>query len=165
MNNLVDEKFYTVNIPGFHNYEVSASGLLRNKNTGRFLQACANGRKYYWWALYNRETKKLKSFRVHRLVYTTIKNIPYSTPLDIHHIDGDKKNNKLDNLLMLSRSEHKRLHEKEKGNYIPTKSIKNMRKLFHINGLSVKEISKKYKKPYSTVYSIIHFKTYKNVGV
>lgn len=32
----------------------------------------------------------------------------------IHHIDGDTKNDRIENLRCMSKSEHKKLHEKEK---------------------------------------------------
>jgi len=44
---------------------------------------------------------------------------------DIHHIDGDKTNNSIDNLLEIERSQHKKLHNKDmyKGEHYYKKSI------------------------------------------
>lgn len=32
---------------------------------------------------------------------------------EVHHIDGDKKNNKIENLLLMTRKEHRRIHLKD----------------------------------------------------
>jgi len=45
----------------------------------------------------------------HRWVWMNLKGeIPNG--LDVHHIDGNKDNNKIDNLQLITRSEHQRKH-------------------------------------------------------
>lgn len=54
------------------------------------------------------------TFHIHRAVYTYYYgDIPPEH--DIHHIDGNKANNDISNLLLVTRSEHQKLH-KPKGN-------------------------------------------------
>lgn len=46
----------------------------------------------------------------HRLVFYA-KGITIPEGMEIHHIDSDKTNNRFDNLLILSSSEHLKLHQ------------------------------------------------------
>ena len=48
--------------------------------------------------------------RLHRLIYEDYHGITLSPTDDIHHIDGNKLNNNLDNLELLSHAEHSRYH-------------------------------------------------------
>lgn len=50
-----------------------------------------------------------KGKRLHRLIYENEYG-PIPKGYDIHHIDGNKLNNDLDNLVALSRKEHTSLH-------------------------------------------------------
>ena len=46
----------------------------------------------------------------YRNIYAKYYNITISDLYDIHHIDRDRKNNKIDNLLLLPRDLHQRYH-------------------------------------------------------
>lgn len=50
----------------------------------------------------------------HRLVMSEFLGRPLNEDEHIHHIDGDKLNNSLENLQVISRSEHTRIHNKDK---------------------------------------------------
>jgi len=78
----------------------------------------------------------------------------------VHHIDGDKKNNSLDNLIIITRSEHKKLHpniginSRFKIKYkFSDKDIYKMRTLFKDKTLS--EIAKQYSTSIGTIQRII----------
>lgn len=51
---------------------------------------------------------------LHRLIYADYHNIELDTSIHIHHIDGNKTNNSIDNLMPISHSEHASLHHKGK---------------------------------------------------
>lgn len=80
--------------------------------------------KYKWVGIQNHPTYKSKRMREHRYLAEkylltednsiVINGIRVMKPgYVVHHIDGNKKNNSLDNLAVLSRSEHTRLHNLE----------------------------------------------------
>lgn len=50
----------------------------------------------------------------HRLIMSEFLGRPLRADEHIHHIDGDKLNNDISNLMILSLSEHTRLHNKER---------------------------------------------------
>lgn len=49
---------------------------------------------------------KSKSFRIHRLVYDIFIGLPKDERHWIRHIDGDVRNNKLDNLISIPKSDN-----------------------------------------------------------
>jgi len=53
-----------------------------------------------------------RAARVHRLVAALLLGRPLRRDEDVHHIDGNRGNNLPENLMVLSRSEHSRLHSK-----------------------------------------------------
>lgn len=80
--------------------------------------------KYKWVEVKNHPTYKSKRMREHRyLAEKHLLNEENSIIVNgvrilkkdyvVHHIDGDKTNNNLSNLVVLSKSEHTRLHNLE----------------------------------------------------
>jgi hypothetical protein len=51
--------------------------------------------------------------REHRLVYEEYHKCCILPMIDVHHIDGNKQNNDINNLMPLSRREHGRIHHKK----------------------------------------------------
>lgn len=48
--------------------------------------------------------------KLHRLIYEDYYNVSLLDNVDVHHIDGDKTNNDINNLELLTHSEHSRKH-------------------------------------------------------
>jgi len=102
-------------IPGFSNYEASDAGIIRSKdryvrNGRNFIKGCIikpsvikSG--YLTIGLVLGSKRKRLHTTVHRLVARTfISN--FSEDLDVNHIDGDKTNNKLSNLEVITHKEN-----------------------------------------------------------
>ena len=82
-------------IGGFQNYSISDEGNVRNDNTMKLLKQHLNNKGYPMVNLWKNNKGQWKT--IHRLV--AIAFIP--NPLgkkEVNHIDGNKKNNKTDNL-------------------------------------------------------------------
>lgn len=89
-------------VEGYSNYEVSNEGEIRNKTTGKVLKKrIVTG--YYTLALNNKKGKK--NFLVSRLVAETFIENPNDLEI-VDHIDNNKLNNKVSNLMWVSRSEN-----------------------------------------------------------
>ena len=93
-------------IEDFKNYEVSSYGRVRNVKTGRILKQNLNEHGYYQIMLYH--NRKYKTLRVHRLVAHAFCNTYGldTSCMDVNHIDGNKTNNRSDNLEWCTRSEN-----------------------------------------------------------
>ena len=64
---------------------------------------------------------------LHRLIYEDYYNIEIPKDFIIHHRDGNKLNNNIDNLQMMTRAEHRALHYKEQKpriGYTPSEETK-----------------------------------------
>ena len=93
-------------VDGFPVYEVSDRGRVRNKETGHILKPF-NGRKGYLRVSLNQ-----KMLQIHRLVLAAFVG-PCPEKFVGAHIDGDKRNNTVENLKWASHKEnesHKRQH-------------------------------------------------------
>lgn len=60
---------------------------------------------------YKKLSKNGNSVKEHRAVWESI-NGPIPPGYEIHHINGDGNDNRIENLMMLTRKEHMRLHAK-----------------------------------------------------
>lgn len=49
--------------------------------------------------------------RIHEAIYMLYHDRPIAEGKEIHHIDGDYENNAVDNLVELTRQQHKRIHQ------------------------------------------------------
>ena len=106
---LINEVWKDVTLDKFKPYyQVSNTGNVRNKITGRFLKHIPDSRGYLKVALtLNLPYKKNTTVGIHRLVAYTF--IPNDDPLNkttVNHIDYDKTNNCVDNLEWMSVSDN-----------------------------------------------------------
>lgn len=94
-----------------HKYEISDSGIIRNKSTKKVYKTSINSRGYEQITI-SCNYKKI-SMPVHRLEYLSFfpdTNLSY----DIHHLDGNKLNNKLSNLGAIDKRIHCSIHVRER---------------------------------------------------
>jgi hypothetical protein len=91
-------------IKGFKNYLITEDCKVINKNTGRTLRQCDNGKGYKHLQITNSEGFS-KMVSMHRLMYINFKG-DISEGLEVNHIDGNKGNNTIDNLELVTRKEN-----------------------------------------------------------
>jgi len=106
-------------IEDFSDYYVSNLGRVKSLKFGkeRILKQQKHGGEYFRVDFC--KNGKCKPKQVHRLVFETHNNYKLKSDEDVHHIDFinilpeiSKENNNLDNLMMMSKSEHQKLHMK-----------------------------------------------------
>lgn len=82
-----------------------------------------------------------KETSAHRLILHNVNPQPNEEELVVHHIDGDKGNNSLENLQWMTRSEHSKLHHLGE-NHFPCNGENNAN---YRHGMCVGGHSKEYK--------------------
>jgi len=104
-------------VPGYEGlYAVDDAGNVYSFEWGNFrkLRPGLNSGGYYQVILCKNE--KRKSHSVHRLVAQAYLE-KYSEDLNVDHIDGNRQNNKLENLRMVTGQQNQWNHTKAKGYY------------------------------------------------
>ena len=94
------------------NYFVSSYGRVFNTKTNQFINPIDSGGSL---TLSLRTIDGKQKFRLHRLVMMCFKPIENSNSYDIKHLDGNKFNNNIDNLVWISRSDNMKLSFKNGG--------------------------------------------------
>jgi len=103
-------------VKGFEGvYELRSDGLLysypREGTKGGYSYGTDNGKGYLKAAL--SLNGKTKTKKMHILVYETfVGEVPKG--YDVHHINHNKSDNRVENLQLLTKSEHKKLHSNSK---------------------------------------------------
>lgn len=83
-------------------YEISNYGKIRNKITGKLISQCISEKGYVMVGLMVYGKKKNKIFKLHRLVAYTFLHCDNWEDYTVNHIDGNKLDNSVFNLEMMS---------------------------------------------------------------
>lgn len=105
-------------------YKISNKGRLMSSFSGEWsILSNVNSKGWYFTVVLRKgEIKKTK--RIHRLVYETfVGDIPKGKKYHIHHINHDKQDNRVENLLLVSAKEHYQLD-------IDSKNISGLRPIW-----------------------------------
>ena len=88
-------------------YQATTDGRVWSIRSNCFLTAFANSNGYYQVRLYNRDV--VKQMEVSHLVYEAFKgSIPKG--YQVHHLNGRKNVNNIQNLALMTKHEHMRMH-------------------------------------------------------
>ena len=106
VHNLKNEKWNKIKISSTNKYKFYVSNLGRIKINNRLSKIYIDLDGYLNVKIDN------KRRLIHRLVYEYFSN-DFNPNYHIHHIDGNKQNNHIDNLECISPSEHNRRHHSD----------------------------------------------------
>lgn len=104
----------SLNIVGFPHYSVTRDGQVYSIKSGKFLKTYVRDDGYCIVSL--REGTQTKIHRVHRIVALAYIPVVEGKP-HVNHIDGNKQNNRVENLEWVNRSENM-LHAHETGLFV-----------------------------------------------
>jgi len=166
-NNVDEEEFKPVD--GFDNYLVSNFGNIKNSKTNKILKLINNSEGYKVINLF--KNKKVKMFRVHRLVAIAFLENPDNKP-KVDHIDNNPSNNNVKNLRWATSSDNSCNRGKQKNNTTGFKGVSfnkktnKYRALININGKlkhlgyyeSVENASKAYEEKAREIHGEFYYK-------
>jgi hypothetical protein len=108
-------------LDGFSRYEISNYGLVRYSDTKRFCPDYDDGKSgYRKIKIYPDGVKGSslrKSFYIHRLVWLAF-NGPIPARLEVDHADGNRVNNRLDNLVLATHKQNCLLKKQRDSRYL-----------------------------------------------
>lgn len=142
-------------VTSYPNYEVSNTGLVRNRLTGRVLKPLILTKGYLGVRLYKEGNGK--TLKIHRLVALAFVSGHFLFA-QVNHIDGNKLNNHCSNLEWCTNTEnhsHKMAHGLNKSNRTYSESTYAKVIDMHNTGLSTRKIADATGVSKSRVHTII----------
>jgi len=133
-------------IPGYDNYAISKDGEIKSLRFNRILKSSNSDSGYLYVNLVNNKINKTTA--VHKLVMENFGDRKPGENFVIDHIDGNKNNNKIENLQWMSVRNNT---EKYYNNYDKKSEILKL----HKEGYTSKQITEKIGLHYSTVRQTI----------
>ncbi len=134
----------------YKGYKVLSNGCVYKKRGIGFIKPVLDTNGYY-------VARFQKKYLIHRFIWEAF-NGPIQNKMTIDHIDGDKSNNSLYNLRMVSRNENTSLYQKR------NRKLTNSNVLEAISlrdkGHTYKFLSELFGVDYKTIYRIINNKGY-----
>lgn len=102
-------------IKGFEGvYQISNLGRLAKRSKGGFCVLSNKNSKGDYLSVVLSDGDEIRYTRIHRLVYETfVGEIPSGKKYNIHHINGDKQDNRVKNLELVSSTQHHIKHLRE----------------------------------------------------
>lgn len=95
-----------LSILGYEDYAITRDGRVYSLKSNRFLSLCHNDQGYV--VAYLCVSGKTKAVKVHRLVAGIFLKDDYFEGAHVNHLDGNKQNNKVENLEWVNRSQNMR---------------------------------------------------------
>lgn len=152
---------------------VSTNGEVTNLITGRKIGAVGSG-CYYKISMLDKNTRKIRHIQIHRLMWLVHKG-PIPQLVEINHIDGDKLNNTLTNLELISSRENTKhayvigLNVPQHGEKSPNatfsrEDVIHFRTNYQNNKISISEIMEARSCSRITVVDMLTGNRYKNLG-
>lgn len=141
-------------------YEISNTGKLRNRITGKERKLNVHPTGYYFAVISRGRARKIL-IKIHRAVAENF--VDGDTSLCVNHIDGNKLNNNADNLEFITNLEnyfHAVKHGLTNPPAFSKKDIDDIRELYE-NGTSMNKIAQLYGVHHWTISTIIHGLSYK----
>lgn len=90
----------------FNNYEVLADGRIWSKYSNKFLKPKTTRDGYQQVSLYDNNGKQHVE-RLHKVIYFAVNGLwEYPENMELHHLDENKCNNQIGNLLLCTRKEN-----------------------------------------------------------
>lgn len=102
-------------VRGFENvYAISNKGRLASNKRGKWRVLSNKNSKGDYLVVALKYKGKISSTRIHRLVYEAfVAEIPRGKGNHIHHLNGNKQDNRVENLTFSTAKEHNLIHSKE----------------------------------------------------
>ena len=149
----------------FDDYEICASGAVRNVNTGLVLSSRIASNGYWMIGVYSRDERKMKCITAHRALMSTFRDTGKNTE-HINHKDGDKLNNSFENLEWVSQTENNR-HAFKTGLMTTRKYddsvVKMIRSVFDAGGIGINELARMFEANKHTIRNVVRRRSYKYV--
>lgn len=137
-------------------YYVVDENTVINSNTGRIKKATKSKQRGYWYYTLQKKDKTNKKVYVHKInALAFINNGPYEL---IEHIDDNKDNNKVNNLLFSNKSKNAKSAFKNNKINRKEKIIEIITFDNEIHQGTIKELSKKLNIPKGTLYDNLYVK-------